>query len=41
MDENDVKLRERVTALEEVLKAVELRVDRIDEIVSSIKEVVM
>ncbi len=40
MEENDIKIRERVTALEAELKAVSERVVRIDEIVSSIKEVV-
>ncbi len=41
MDENDVKLRERVTAVENGLLNLGGRVDRIDDIVSSIREVVV
>ena len=41
MEENDIKLRERVTALEAELKSVTERVIRIDDIVSSIKDVVI
>lgn len=41
MEENEVRLRERVTALENGLRTVGERVDRIDEIVMSIKEVVI
>lgn len=41
MDENDVKLRERITAVENGLINLGGRVDRIDDIVSSIREVVV
>lgn len=41
MDENDVKLRERLTAAENGLMNLSGRVDRIDDIVSSIREVVV
>ena len=41
MDENDVKLRERITAAENRLHDLSGRVDRIDDIVSSVREVVI
>ena len=41
MDENDVKLRERITAAENSLENLSGRVDRIDGIVASIREVVV
>ena len=41
MEENEVRLRERVTALENGLRGVCARVDRIDSIVMSINEVVI
>lgn len=41
MDENDIRLRERMTAAENRLDNLSGRVDRIDDIVSSIREVVV
>ena len=41
MDENDVKLRERITAAENRLHDLSGRVDRIYDIVSSVREVVI
>lgn len=41
MEENDIRLRERITALEQSQQVIEARVDKIDEIVMSIKEVVI
>lgn len=41
MDENEIRLRERVTALEKGAQTINERVDKIDDMVMSIKEVVI
>jgi len=41
VEENDIRLRERITVLEQGQQSIEARVDKIDEIVMSIKEVVI
>ena len=41
MEENEVRLRERITALENGFETLGARVDKIDGIVMSIKEVVI